>query len=90
MDLDGIANLTGPRQLTRLGARRDPSLRRVIYSHGCDANRGASMAITKPDRGRPSRKFILEQVDLAIEDLKRTGGLPSPTENSSVSKPRGA
>lgn len=42
------------------------------------------MAITKPDRGRPSRKFILEQVDLTIEDLKRTGGLPSPTENGEI------
>jgi Fic family protein len=38
----------------------------------------------KPERGRPSRKFILEQVDLAIEDLKRTGGLPSPTENEEI------
>lgn len=42
------------------------------------------MTITKPGRGRPSRKFILEQVDLAIEDLQRTGGLPSPAENEEI------
>lgn len=42
------------------------------------------MTITKVGRGRPSRKFILEQVDLAIEDLRRTGGLPSPAENDEI------
>lgn len=42
------------------------------------------MSITKVGRGRPSRKFILEQVDLAMRDLKRTGGLPSPTENDEI------
>ena len=42
------------------------------------------MAITKPGRGRPSRRFILEQVDLTMDDLKRTGGLPSPAENEEI------
>ncbi len=42
------------------------------------------MVITKPERGRPSRKFILEQVDLAMDDLERTGGLPSPDENDEI------
>jgi hypothetical protein len=42
------------------------------------------MVITKPGRGRPSRKFILEQVDLAMDDLKRAGGLPTPDENDEI------
>lgn len=42
------------------------------------------MAITKTRRGRPSRRFILEQVDLAMEDLQRAGGLPSPDENAEI------
>jgi Fic family protein len=42
------------------------------------------MTITKSGRGRPSRKFILEQVDFAMEDLRRTGGLPSPAENEEI------
>lgn len=42
------------------------------------------MTITKAGRGRPSRKLILEQVDLALEDLRRTGGLPSPAENEEI------
>jgi hypothetical protein len=42
------------------------------------------LSITKARRGRPSRKFILEQVDLAMKDLQRTGGLPSPAENEEI------
>jgi fido (protein-threonine AMPylation protein) len=42
------------------------------------------MPITKSGRGRPSRAFILEQVDLGMTDLARTGGLPSPDENEQI------
>lgn len=42
------------------------------------------MSISKPTRGRPSRRFILEQVDLGMDDLKRAGGLPSPLENAEI------
>jgi hypothetical protein len=42
------------------------------------------MVIVKPDRGRPSRRFILEQVDLGMRDLARIGGLPSPTESEAI------
>jgi Fic family protein len=42
------------------------------------------VTLTNTRRGRPSRKFILEQVDLAMQDLKRTGGLPSPAENDEI------
>ena len=44
------------------------------------------MVITKIGRGRPSRAFILEQVDLGMEDLAHTGGLPSPEENEQIWK----
>jgi Fic family protein len=42
------------------------------------------MVITKPGRGRPSRRYVLEQVDLGMEDLARTGGLPSADENDQI------
>jgi len=42
------------------------------------------MSITKPGRGRPSRRFVLEQVDLDMDDLRRAGGLPSPAENDEI------
>jgi hypothetical protein len=42
------------------------------------------MVITKSGRGRPSRRFILEQVDLGCGDLAKTGGLPSPVESSEI------
>jgi fido (protein-threonine AMPylation protein) len=42
------------------------------------------VAITKSGRGRPSRAFILEQVDVGMTDLARTGGLPSPDENEQI------
>lgn len=42
------------------------------------------MVIQKPGRGRPSRRFILEQVDLGMRDLARTGGLPSPVESAAI------
>ena len=42
------------------------------------------MGITKDGRGRPSRAFILSQVDLGMTDLARTGGLPSPDENEEI------
>src|SRR3989337_1335010 len=42
------------------------------------------MVITKQGRGRPSRRFILEQVDLGMRDLARTGGLPTPVENAAI------
>ncbi len=42
------------------------------------------MVITKPGRGRPSRRYILAQVDLGMEDLARTGGLPSAVENDQI------
>ena len=42
------------------------------------------MVILKAGRGRPSRRFILEQVDLGMRDLARTGGLPSPVESAAI------
>jgi hypothetical protein len=42
------------------------------------------MVITKAGRGRPSRRYVLEQVDLGMEDLLRTGGLPSADENDQI------
>lgn len=42
------------------------------------------VVISKAGRGRPSRKFILEQVDLGMSDLARTGGLPSGDENEQI------
>ena len=42
------------------------------------------MVIQKPGRGRPSRQFILDQVDLGMQDLSRTGGLPAPVENQEI------
>jgi len=35
-------------------------------------------------RGRPSRQFILDQVDIGMSDLARVGGLPSPDENQAI------
>lgn len=42
------------------------------------------MVIIKTGRGRPSRAFILEQVNVGMTDLARTGGLPSPDENEQI------
>ena len=42
------------------------------------------MAITKQGRGRPSRDYILGQVDIGMGDLARAGGLPSPVENDQI------
>jgi hypothetical protein len=42
------------------------------------------VGITKDGRGRPSRAFILSQVDLGMTDLARTGGLPTPDENEEI------
>ena len=42
------------------------------------------MVIQKAGRGRPSRRFILEQVDLGMQDLARIGGLPSPVESVAI------
>ena len=42
------------------------------------------MVITKQGRGRPSRSYILGQVDLGMSDLARSGGLPSADENSQI------
>lgn len=42
------------------------------------------MVITKPGRGRPSRQYVLEQVDLGMADLARTGGLPTADENDQI------
>jgi hypothetical protein len=42
------------------------------------------MVITKPARGQPSRKYILQQVDLGMADLARTGGLPTADENDEI------
>ena len=42
------------------------------------------MVILKAGRGRPSRRFILDQVDLGMADLARTGGLPSGDENDQI------
>lgn len=42
------------------------------------------MVITKQGRGRPSRDYILGQVDIAMGDLARAGGLPSADENEQI------
>lgn len=42
------------------------------------------MGIAKSGRGRPSRTFLLQQVDLAVSDLARVGGLPNPDENDQI------
>jgi fido (protein-threonine AMPylation protein) len=42
------------------------------------------VVITKPGRGRPSRSYILAQVDVGMADLARAGGLPSADENSQI------
>jgi hypothetical protein len=42
------------------------------------------MVIQKPGRGRPSRQFIVDQADLGMCDLARTGGLPAPVENQQI------
>ncbi len=42
------------------------------------------MTITKSGRGRPSRAYVLAQVDIGMQDLARAGGLPSPTENEQI------
>lgn len=42
------------------------------------------MVITKLGRGRPSRDYVLGQVDVAMGDLARAGGLPSPDENEQI------
>src|ERR1700690_1584681 len=42
------------------------------------------MVIQKPGRGRPSRQFILDQVDLGMGTPPRTGGLPAPVENQQI------
>jgi len=42
------------------------------------------MVIQKAGRGRPSRRFVMEQVDLGMRDLARTGGLPSPVESAAI------
>jgi fido (protein-threonine AMPylation protein) len=45
---------------------------------------GADVTITKPGRGRPSREYILAQVDVGMGDLARAGGLPSADENEQI------
>jgi hypothetical protein len=42
------------------------------------------MVITKQGRGRPSRDYILGQVDIGMGDLARAGGLPSSDENEQI------
>ena len=42
------------------------------------------MVITKQGRGRPSRGYILAQVDVGMADLARAGGLPNADENSQI------
>jgi hypothetical protein len=42
------------------------------------------MVIQKPGRGRPSRQFIVDQGDLGMCDLARTGGLAAPVENQQI------
>ena len=42
------------------------------------------MVISKTGRGRPSRKFILDQIDIGMSDLARTGGLPTGDENEQI------
>jgi len=42
------------------------------------------MAITKQGRGRPSRDYVLGQVDIGMGDLVRAGGLPSSDENEQI------
>ena len=42
------------------------------------------MVITKQGRGRPSRDYVLGQVDIGMGDLARAGGLPSADENEQI------
>lgn len=42
------------------------------------------MVITKAGRGRPSRRFLLDQINLEMSDLARAGGLPSAEENEQI------
>jgi fido (protein-threonine AMPylation protein) len=42
------------------------------------------VTISKVGRGRPSRKFILDSVDIGMSDLARTGGLPTGDENDQI------
>lgn len=42
------------------------------------------MVIEKQGRGRPSRAYVLRQVDLAMGDLARAGGLPTPEEGREI------
>jgi fido (protein-threonine AMPylation protein) len=42
------------------------------------------MTLLMTGRGRPSRAAVLTAVDDAVEELRRIGGLPSPTENSAI------
>jgi hypothetical protein len=42
------------------------------------------VTITKQGRGRPSRAYILAQVDVGMGDLARAGGLPTADENDQI------
>jgi fido (protein-threonine AMPylation protein) len=42
------------------------------------------VVITKQGRGRPSRGYILAQVDVGMSDLVRAGGLPRADESSQI------
>jgi hypothetical protein len=42
------------------------------------------VTITKPGRGRPSRAYVLAQVDVGMGDLARAGGLPTADENDQI------
>jgi len=42
------------------------------------------VVITKQGRGRPSRNYVLAQVDVGMSDLARAGGLPSADENEQI------
>jgi cell filamentation protein, protein adenylyltransferase len=42
------------------------------------------MTFAKIGRGRPSRRLILESVDIGMSDLARTGGLPTANENEQI------
>jgi len=42
------------------------------------------MVITKQGRGRPSRDYVIGQVDVGMGDLARAGGLPSSLENEQI------
>jgi fido (protein-threonine AMPylation protein) len=57
---------------------------RVIYFWIVDTIYLPEVVISKSGRGRPSRGYILNQVDLGMRDLERLGGLPSPTENAEI------